>query len=250
VGGDRLGLALDVEGPHLARAKPAAHQPLGGLADQHRVGLGGRLQSGGEVRGVADGGVVHLQVVADRADDHDSRVDSDPRVQGHPPIPQQPIAQRGERIACGERRANRSLGGVLVRDGRAEERHQAVTGQLVDDSLEAVDLGEGDLEVLLEQLAVYLRIEPLCDLRRSDEVAEQDRHPLALARRSAGAAQLVRQGIRNVSGESRQAVFGRRRPGARRIGGRRRRLAVQSFAAVRTELEPWLDDGAAGRAAG
>ena len=67
--------------------------------------------------------------------------------------------QARQRVADRERGAHRALGRVLVRDRRAEERHHAVARELVDDALEAVDLAEGELEVLVEEVAVLLGIE-------------------------------------------------------------------------------------------
>ena len=74
-------------------------------------------------------------------------------------------SRSASRIA--ERRRDRALRRVLVRDRRAEERHDAVAGELVDDALDAVDLAEREREVLLEELAILLGIEALGDRRSS-----------------------------------------------------------------------------------
>ena len=41
------------------------------------------FHAGGEVAGLADGRVVHVQVVADRADDHLARVEAHADLDGH-----------------------------------------------------------------------------------------------------------------------------------------------------------------------
>ena len=80
VPGDPVGLAADGERAERPHLEEPAHEPIRCLADQDGPGLGERLKARGEVRGVADRGVVHLEIVADVADDHRTRVDADPRL--------------------------------------------------------------------------------------------------------------------------------------------------------------------------
>ena len=137
--------------------------------------------------------------------------------------------KRGQRVADRERGAHRALRRVLVRDRRAEERHEAVAGELVDDALEAVDLVEREVEVLVEQLAVLLRIEPLGDRGRADEIAEQHRDLLALAvewRRRG-------DGVRSPVGAAPSGAPRGVGPAARRSAGRQ--VAADLVSAVRTE---------------
>jgi hypothetical protein len=63
----RLARALHVEGTERSGAEAAAQERVGRLGDQDRARRGERLQARGEIGGVADRGVVHLQVVADGA---------------------------------------------------------------------------------------------------------------------------------------------------------------------------------------
>jgi hypothetical protein len=51
------------------------------IADADRAGVGVPLQTRGEVGGVADGGVVHAQVVADLADHHRTGVQANAQSQ-------------------------------------------------------------------------------------------------------------------------------------------------------------------------
>ena len=89
---------------------------------------------------------------------------------------------------------------VLVRDRRAEERHDAVAGELVHRALEAVHpLGE-ELEEAIEDVVPLLGIELLGVLHRALHVGEEHRDLLALAlERGTGAEDLLgemRRGIR------------------------------------------------------
>ena len=55
----------------------ALDEPVGRITREDASGLGTRLEPRGEVRRLADRSVVHAQVVADAADDHDSCVEPD-----------------------------------------------------------------------------------------------------------------------------------------------------------------------------
>ena len=54
--------------------------------------------------------------------------------------------ERGEGVLDREGGAKGSVRVILVRDGRAEQRHHPVTQELVDRPLIVMDLGQGDLE--------------------------------------------------------------------------------------------------------
>ena len=70
---------------------------------------------------------------------------------------------------------------ILVRDRRAEQRHDAVAGVLVDDALEAMHAVGEDLEEAVHDRAPLLRIELLGQLHRALHVGEQHGDLLALA---------------------------------------------------------------------
>jgi hypothetical protein len=72
-------------------------------------------------------------------------------------------------------------GVVLVCDRRAEERHDAVAGVLVDGALEAVHAVGQDLEEAVEDPVPRLGIDSLGELHRALHVREHHRHLLALA---------------------------------------------------------------------
>jgi len=75
--GARGGAALGGELPEIQRLEVALDGRVRCLADHHAARPGRLLHARGEVRRVADRGVVHAQVVADLADDHRTGVETD-----------------------------------------------------------------------------------------------------------------------------------------------------------------------------
>ena len=130
---------------------------------------------------------------------------------------------------------------VLVRDGRAEERHHAVAGVLVDRAFETVHaLSEDDEEAVEERVELF-GVHLLRELHRAFDVGEEHRHlfPLALER-----AARRESALGEVLGSVRATVAGRcrdRRPDAlRRVGSRarHRRTARITEAGRRPKLVP------------
>ena len=75
----------------------------------------------------------------------------------------------------------RALRVVLVRDRRAEERHDAVAEELVDRALVAVDLGQHQLEARSMSACTSSGSSRSDSDVKPDDVGEQDRDLLALA---------------------------------------------------------------------
>ena len=120
---------IELEQPaDLVRRRPPDHQ------------IAHRLQARGNVAGVAERvGEDVRRRVAGR--DHDrARVDGNARGELDSVRSGDLGAVVGERVVDREGRADGALGVVLVRHGRAEERQDAVAGQLRDRSAEALDL--------------------------------------------------------------------------------------------------------------
>ena len=80
-----------------------------------------------------------------------------------------------ERFADRERGADGALGVVLVRDGRAEERQDAVAGQLRDRTAEALDLLAHQPHDVVEEELRPLGAELLGDRRRAADVGDEYR---------------------------------------------------------------------------
>ncbi len=119
----------------------------------------------------------------------------------------------GDLVAQMERRVARALRVILVRDRRAEQRHDAVAGVLVDRAFEAVHAVGEDREEALEDAVPRFRIELLGQLHRALHVGEEHGDLLALAfERGLRLEDLVGEVFRGV----RARVAFRRRDAARR----------------------------------
>ncbi len=94
-------------------------------------------------------------------------------------------------VADGERGSDGSLGIVLVRDGRAEQRHNRVADELLDRAAVVLELGAKASVIRAEDRLHVLRVHRLRARREADEVAEEDRDDLAL---SAGHGERLRRG--------------------------------------------------------
>ena len=118
------------------------------------------LQSRSDVRGIADRRVVHAQIVADLADHHGPGVDPDPHPErGADLLLHLPVVV-AENALDPERRVHSAARTILVRDRRAEERHDAVAGILIDRPLEAVDLRSDELEAAVDDPMHVFGVEP------------------------------------------------------------------------------------------
>ena len=107
-------------------------------------------------------------------------VERDQRLAGRDPDADLELALLGERVANRERRADRALGIVLVRDRGAEDGHDRVADELLDRAAEALELGANACVVGLEQPPHVLRVHALGARGEADEVAEEAGDDLAL----------------------------------------------------------------------
>jgi len=151
---------------HLDRV---ADQAQGGLAEQDLARLGGLLQPGGHVDGVA-GGVGLAEPGA--AVHHLAGVDAGARVQAHAEVAVQLGLQVAQGVAQLDRGAHRPHGVVLVGDRDAEHGHAAVALQRADGAAVAPQYPLGSLVEAAHHAVEDLGVEPLADLRRPGQVAE------------------------------------------------------------------------------
>ncbi len=92
-----------------------------------------------------------------------------------------------------------ALGMVLVGDRGAEERHDAVTGVLVDGPLVSVNAAGKDPEQAIQQAVPFLGIDALRELHRAYDVGEEDGDQLALTpERALGGKNLLGEMSRGV----------------------------------------------------
>ena len=162
--GHRLTLALQrqrLDGLHLDRVSSQAQRRL---AEQGLPGLRGLLQPRGDVDGVT------RREPLLGARDHLAAADADPPLD----------AELGQRQLHLRRRPERAHGIVLVHGRQPEDRHHGVADELLDDAAVALDDRLHALEVAREQRAERLRVDRLAESRRTDDVAEQHGHDLAL----------------------------------------------------------------------
>ena len=184
--GERFGLALERPRAHRHAFDKGIDGAEHAVADENRPRLGLVLQPRRDIRRVADGGVVHAQVVADLADHDHARVQPDAQ-------PQWRLAVRHrtgiDAPANCQRRQNRAPRMILVRQRRAEQRHEAIAEELIDRALVAVHLGQRRFEERTEDRVHALGTRALGHLGRIGDVAEQHRDRLALAFEGAARAQ-------------------------------------------------------------
>ena len=91
------------------------------------------------------------------------------------------VVQPGERVAHLDRCANGAQRIVLVKLGQAEDRHHRVADELRELPAVPLDDGPDPLEEGRHDLVQRLRVEPLPEPCRVDDVGEEDRHHSAEA---------------------------------------------------------------------
>jgi len=107
------------------------------------------------------------------ADDHLSCVDADAKGE---PLAEQLVQAPLHR----QRGIQGSLGVILSGRRRSEDGHDRVTDELLDGPSAEGDLRRHGVVKAIEQIACVLRVERAAELRRADQVGEQDRRELAL----------------------------------------------------------------------
>ena len=177
----RLGLPLELQFDRLPPGKKWLSLPAGGVVGEHRSGLGARLQASRRVDGIAEGRVLDPVGGADLAQNdrtgRDADADTEPR---DAPAAFDFSAVGVHLLHDPQRRAQRALGVVLVRDRCAEEGEDAVAGEILDVAAEPIDVGDDAGDRFADDELDLFRVEPLGERRRADEVGEQDRHDLPL----------------------------------------------------------------------
>src|SRR5215471_17271711 len=182
-----------------------------GLLGHRDAARGGQLlHPGGEADDVPLRGVVHAQVVADPAHDDLAGVETHPHRELEPALAPHVFGERAEVARQIQSGSTRTLRMVLVGNGGAEERHDAVTRVLVDGPLVSVNAAREDPEQAIEEAMPFLGVDALCQLHRAHDVGEEDGDQLALApERVLGCEDLLGEMPRRVG--ARLGSGGRRR---------------------------------------
>jgi hypothetical protein len=198
------------------------HQPLHqpeGVGRQEDAPSGGELfHAGREMRCLAHGRVIHVQIIADRPHHDCAGVETDAHLHGDAMGAARFVGIGPDRGLHGEGRIAGPEGMVLMRNRGAEQRHNAIPHDLVDRPLVAVHGRHHAFQDGIEELPGLLRITVSQEFHRALEVRKQHRDLLAFPfHGTAGRENLLGQ-IRGRVGERFLGVSG----GWGRHGGGRR----------------------------
>src|SRR5215470_10644382 len=198
--------------PLVEEVEEARGEALGLLGHRDAARRGQLLHPGGEADDVPLRGVVHAQVVADPAHDDLARVQAHPHRELEPALAPHVFGKLAEVARQIQSGRTRTLRMVLVGDGGAEERHDAVTRVLVDGPLVTVNAAREDPEQAIEETMPFLGVDALRELHRAHDVGEEDGDQLALApERALGCEDLLGEMSRRVG--ARLGGVDRRREG-------------------------------------
>ena len=179
-------LALHVDPAQVFEIEDRRNQPLRVLRDLDRAGLGRLLHARGEVHRVPHGRVFGHVLRADVADDHRAGVDADAHREVQAVLAFDLLREGFDLVQDLQRREDRPLRIVLVRGGGAEEREERVAHEPGHRPLVALDRSGQDREGAVHHLPPILRIQPLGEGGRSDDVTEQRGDDPPLSRRGRG----------------------------------------------------------------
>ena len=176
-GADGLALALEREVGQRLRDHRAPDALERGLAEQDLAGARGLLQPGCDVDRVAG-----RQSFLGAGDD---LTGVDPRAQreGRAEVALELLVQRGDRVAQLGRRPHCAERVVFVQHRHAEDGHGRVADELLDAPAVPLDDRPHGVEEPAEHVPDALRVEPLAELGRADDVAEEHRDDPALRTR-------------------------------------------------------------------
>jgi len=146
-----------------------------------------------------DRGVVHAQVTADRPYDHLPRVEPDSDLDRGIPLAPDLLAVSSDRLLHPERGVARTNRMILVREGGAEQSHDAVAHHLIHGAFVAMDGLHHSLEDGVEDLSGLFGVAIGQQFHGSLHVGEHHRHLLALTFQGRpGRQDLVHQILRHV----------------------------------------------------
>ena len=154
----RFAQPLDVDGAERLDLYEALGQTQRLRAHERGARRRELLHARGQVRRLAHGGVVDVQVAADGAHDDLSRVEPDTDLHVHAVRMARLLRVARHPLLHPQRGVARAHGVILVGDGRAEERHDPVAHHLIDRALVAMDRLHHSFEHRVEDLSCFLGI--------------------------------------------------------------------------------------------
>jgi hypothetical protein len=179
---DRLAYAFDLGRAHRLQLKISLDELAGLLTGCNRASRRERLHPRGEIGRVPDRRVLCVSAAGrDRTHDHFARVHADTRFDRQVAGLAQSCRVAFQLFLHPKRRIQRSLRMVLVRDGRAEQRKDAVAGRLHDVAVVAPRRIDHQLQRRIDNRAGFFGVEVLLEFGRALDVGEQRGDRLALA---------------------------------------------------------------------
>jgi hypothetical protein len=210
----RLGEPLHRHGAERLHLDVALGQRQRPGRDHDRAGIGELLHARGQVCRLADGRVVHVEIVADGAHDDLPGVQPDADLDHGPVRASHLFRIRLHGLLHPERREAGSHGVVLVGEGGAEEGHDPIAHHLVHGALVAVDGVHHQREEGIENLARLLGIAVGEQLHGALEIGEEHGDLLALALHGRlGGQDLLGEVLGGVRLRCRRTIRGRRAGG-------------------------------------
>ena len=153
-----------------------------GLRRQQNASRGGELlHARRQVRRLANGRVVHMQVVADGPHHDLAGIEADPDLDLDPVGMADFVTVASNRLLHGQGRIAGPHGMVFMRNRRAKQGHDAIAHHLVDRAFVAVDGRHHALQHRVEELPGFLGIAVGQQLHGALQVSKQHGDLLALA---------------------------------------------------------------------
>jgi hypothetical protein len=156
-------------------------EPGEGLGRQDAPRRGELFHPGGEVRGLADRAVLHGEVVVDASEDDLARIQPDPDLRILVARPSPPLLLGADSLHHLQGGVPGPQRVVLVGERCTEQRHDAVTHDLVHGAFVGVNRFHHPLDDRVEDLAGLLGIAAGHELHRALHVGEEHRDLLAFA---------------------------------------------------------------------
>ena len=172
----RLRATLQLERLELLDEDRVAHEPVRLFSEQDLAWAGGGLQALSERNRLTCGKGVPLRRIAC----HDlAGVDAGPHPQLEAVLSLKLHVQLAQRLAQLRGRPHRTQRVVLVEDRDPERGHDRVADELLHGAAVVLEHAADLDEVARDDVPVGLRVEPLAERRRTDQIGEHDRHRLA-----------------------------------------------------------------------
>ena len=200
--GDVLALHLEID--RVAEPEQRPRRLVGPIADEHASRRRPGLKPGGDVDGIAGR---HRSVGEDLAGSEDlAGVDPDPDREGHAEAALEVLGQGSEPVGDLGRRTDCPCGIVLADPWHAEHGHDRVADVFLDRAAPGLDGRGGQREVVTEDRADALGIEPLAERGRIGEVHEHGRDQFSLVRGDGAIDRLAADGTEPSVGRDRRSA--------------------------------------------